>query len=116
MDVESSYDGYLPTIIVPEGGSAPMGSTIALLAESEEEVSLVKAKIPTYTSSSSQETTTPAVAITEEVVYAVATSAKVSPSNAGPAKMWKEIFTPNRIIPLKEQGNRKRRILHTSHE
>ncbi|OIS96532.1 PDC-E2 5-like protein [Nicotiana attenuata] len=102
MDVESFYDGYLATIIVPKGGSAPVGSTIALLAESEDEISLAKAKIPTSTSSSSQETTTPAAVVTEEVVSPIATTPRVSPSNVGPAKMWKETFTPKRIKPLKE--------------
>ncbi|XP_009785078.2 dihydrolipoyllysine-residue acetyltransferase component 5 of pyruvate dehydrogenase complex, chloroplastic-like [Nicotiana sylvestris] len=100
MDVESFYDGYLATIIVPEGGSAPLGFTIALLAESEDEISLAKAKIAT--SSSSQETTTLAVALTEEVVSLAATAVGVSPSNSGPAKMWKETFTPKRIKSLKE--------------
>lgn len=40
MDVESFYDGYLAAIIVGEGNTAPVGSAIALLAESEEEISL----------------------------------------------------------------------------
>ncbi|KAL3503957.1 hypothetical protein ACH5RR_033798 [Cinchona calisaya] len=40
MDVESFYDGYLAAIIVDEGSSAPVGSAIALLAESEEEIAL----------------------------------------------------------------------------
>ncbi|XP_070014751.1 dihydrolipoyllysine-residue acetyltransferase component 5 of pyruvate dehydrogenase complex, chloroplastic-like [Nicotiana sylvestris] len=87
MDIESFYDGYLATIIVPEGGSAPVGSTIALLAESEDEISLAKAKIPTSISYSSQEMTTPAAVVTEEVVSPVATAVEVSSSNAGPAKM-----------------------------
>ncbi|OIT30740.1 PDC-E2 5-like protein [Nicotiana attenuata] len=94
MDVESFYDGYLATIIVPEGGCAPLGSTIALLAESEDEISLAKAKILTSTSSSSQETTTRAAVVTDEVVSPVATAAGVSPSNVGPSKIWKETFTP----------------------
>ncbi|OIT07139.1 PDC-E2 5-like protein [Nicotiana attenuata] len=106
IDVESFYDGYLATIIVPEGGSASVGSTIALLAESEDEISLAKAKIPTSTSSSSQETTTPTAAVTEEVVSLVATVAGVSPSHAGPAKIWKETIYPQKNKTIKEQGNR----------
>ncbi|OIT36168.1 PREDICTED: dihydrolipoyllysine-residue acetyltransferase component 5 of pyruvate dehydrogenase complex, chloroplastic [Nicotiana attenuata] len=101
MDVESFYDGYLATIIVPEGGSAPVGSTIALLAESEEEISLAKAKTPTSTSSSTQETQTPvAAAVTEEVVSPVAAAAGVSPSDVGPAKM------ASAIHPASEGGKR----------
>ncbi|RAL54956.1 hypothetical protein DM860_013652 [Cuscuta australis] len=49
MDVECFHDGYLASIIVPEGSSAPVGSTIALLAESEEEIENVKSQIPALT-------------------------------------------------------------------
>ncbi|GAA0170829.1 acetyltransferase [Lithospermum erythrorhizon] len=44
MDVESFYDGYLAAIIVDEGASAPVGSPIALLAESEDEIALALSK------------------------------------------------------------------------
>ncbi|KZV33077.1 hypothetical protein F511_03343 [Dorcoceras hygrometricum] len=44
MDVESFYDGYLAAIIVDEGLSAAVGSTIALLAESEEEIALAQSQ------------------------------------------------------------------------
>lgn len=44
MDVETFYDGYLAAIMVDEGGVAPVGSAIALLAESEDEISLAKSK------------------------------------------------------------------------
>ncbi|KAI3464407.1 hypothetical protein Pfo_021070 [Paulownia fortunei] len=52
MDVESFYDGYLAAIIVDEGLSAAVGSTIALLAETEEEIALAQSK---KTSSSAPE-------------------------------------------------------------
>ncbi|NEU75425.1 2-oxo acid dehydrogenase subunit E2 [Hassallia byssoidea VB512170] len=38
MDVESFYEGYLATILVQAGESAPVGSAIALLAETEAEI------------------------------------------------------------------------------
>ncbi|KNA14692.1 hypothetical protein SOVF_104460 [Spinacia oleracea] len=44
MDVETFYDGYLAKIIVDEGFSAPVGSAIALLAESEAEIADAIAK------------------------------------------------------------------------
>ncbi|PIN02224.1 Dihydrolipoyllysine-residue acetyltransferase [Handroanthus impetiginosus] len=44
MDVESFYDGYLAAIIVDEGLSAAVGSRIALLAESEEEIAIAKSQ------------------------------------------------------------------------
>ncbi|XP_072977250.1 dihydrolipoyllysine-residue acetyltransferase component 4 of pyruvate dehydrogenase complex, chloroplastic [Typha angustifolia] len=44
MDVETFYDGILAAIVVPEGETAPVGSPIGLLAESEEEIPLAKAQ------------------------------------------------------------------------
>ncbi len=38
MDVESFYEGFLATIIVPAGEAAPVGAAIALLAETEAEL------------------------------------------------------------------------------
>ncbi|KAH9692136.1 Dihydrolipoyllysine-residue acetyltransferase component 5 of pyruvate dehydrogenase complex [Citrus sinensis] len=44
MDVETFYDGYLAKIMVDEGGVASVGSAIALLAESEDEIAEAQAK------------------------------------------------------------------------
>ncbi|KAJ6360704.1 hypothetical protein OIU77_004675 [Salix suchowensis] len=44
MDVETFYDGYLAAIMVEEGGVAAVGSAIALLAESQEEIEEAKSK------------------------------------------------------------------------
>jgi pyruvate dehydrogenase E2 component (dihydrolipoamide acetyltransferase) len=38
MDVESFYEGYLTTIVVPAGETAPVGAVIALVAETEAEI------------------------------------------------------------------------------
>ena len=42
MDVEAFYEGYLAVIGVPAGDSAPVGQTIALLAETEAEIDAAK--------------------------------------------------------------------------
>nr|KYP74736.1 Dihydrolipoyllysine-residue acetyltransferase component of pyruvate dehydrogenase complex [Cajanus cajan] len=44
MDVETFYDGYLAAIVVEEGGVAAVGSPIAFLAESEDEIPQAKSK------------------------------------------------------------------------
>jgi pyruvate dehydrogenase E2 component (dihydrolipoamide acetyltransferase) len=44
MDVESFYEGYLATIIVEAGNEAPVGATIALIAETEAEIEIAKEK------------------------------------------------------------------------
>lgn len=51
MDVETFYDGYLAAIMVDEGGVAPVGSAIALLAESEAEIEEAKSKASSLGSS-----------------------------------------------------------------
>jgi pyruvate dehydrogenase E2 component (dihydrolipoamide acetyltransferase) len=42
MDVETFYSGFIATIIVPAGESAPVGSAIALVAETEAEIETAK--------------------------------------------------------------------------
>lgn len=52
MDVETFYDGYLAAIMVEEGGVAAVGSAIALLAETEDEIAEARSKANTSPSSS----------------------------------------------------------------
>jgi pyruvate dehydrogenase E2 component (dihydrolipoamide acetyltransferase) len=42
MDIETFQEGYLVTILIPAGESAPCGSPIALLAETEAEIEIAK--------------------------------------------------------------------------
>uniref|UniRef100_A0A0D9XDK6 Dihydrolipoamide acetyltransferase component of pyruvate dehydrogenase complex n=1 Tax=Leersia perrieri TaxID=77586 RepID=A0A0D9XDK6_9ORYZ len=44
MDVETFYDGIVAVVLVPAGESAPVGAPIALLAESEEDLAVAKAR------------------------------------------------------------------------
>ncbi|HBR73642.1 MAG TPA: branched-chain alpha-keto acid dehydrogenase subunit E2 [Cyanobacteria bacterium UBA11159] len=50
MDVESFYEGYLAVITVPAGESAPVGTAIALLAETEADIESVKQQAAQSTS------------------------------------------------------------------
>ena len=52
MDVETFYDGYLAAIMVDEGGVAAVGSPIALLAETEDEIEQARSKAQSSSSSS----------------------------------------------------------------
>lgn len=64
MDVESFYEGYLATIIVPAGETAAVGAPIALVAETEAEIEEAKKQSSpssaSGTSSASPTPTTPA--------------------------------------------------------
>jgi pyruvate dehydrogenase E2 component (dihydrolipoamide acetyltransferase) len=44
MDVESFQEGFLAVVLVEAGGTAPVGDTIGLIAESEAEIEEVQAK------------------------------------------------------------------------
>eukprot|EP00262_Sarcandra_glabra_P014231 TRINITY_DN410_c0_g1_i1.p1 TRINITY_DN410_c0_g1~~TRINITY_DN410_c0_g1_i1.p1 ORF type:complete len:473 (-),score=99.78 TRINITY_DN410_c0_g1_i1:346-1764(-) len=52
MDVETFYDGYLAAIMVEEGGVAAVGSAIALLAETEDEIAEARSKASSSSPSS----------------------------------------------------------------
>ncbi|XWS24836.1 hypothetical protein CRYUN_Cryun27aG0019200 [Craigia yunnanensis] len=54
MDVESFHEGFLAAIMVEEGGVAPVGSAIAFLAETLDEIAEAKAKSQSSSSSSAQ--------------------------------------------------------------
>ncbi len=61
MDVESFFEGYLATIIVPVGEAAPVGGAIALVAETEAEIETAKQQA---SGSASNSTSAPATAKT----------------------------------------------------
>ena len=42
MDVESFQDGYLAAVLMPAGSIAPVGETIGLIVENEDEISSVQ--------------------------------------------------------------------------
>ncbi|WP_353292704.1 dihydrolipoamide acetyltransferase family protein [Synechococcus sp. M16CYN] len=45
MDVESFQDGYLATVLLPAGSTAPVGETVGLIVETEAEIADAKAKV-----------------------------------------------------------------------
>ncbi|WVZ64922.1 hypothetical protein U9M48_014368 [Paspalum notatum var. saurae] len=55
MDVETFHDGIVAAVLVPAGGTAPVGAPIALLAESEEEVALARSRAQALSQGQSQE-------------------------------------------------------------
>ena len=42
MDVESFQDGYLAAVLMPAGSTAPVGETIGLIVENEDEIAFVQ--------------------------------------------------------------------------
>lgn len=78
MDVETFYDGYLAAIMVEEGGVAAVGSAIALLAETEDEIAQAISKAKDQSSSSSSSSPPPSESAIPESVP-VATVVKSAP-------------------------------------
>lgn len=80
MDVESFYEGYLATILVEAGQEAPVGSPIALIAETEAEIEVAKQQASSQQSITPASTPAKAEAVAVETPVA-ATATATSPSN-----------------------------------
>jgi pyruvate dehydrogenase E2 component (dihydrolipoamide acetyltransferase) len=76
MDVETFYSGFIATIIVAAGESAPVGSAIALVAETEAEIATAKQQAQ---GKGQPTATTPAAA---PVAVAATTAAPTAPTPA----------------------------------
>ncbi|TAD73641.1 MAG: 2-oxo acid dehydrogenase subunit E2 [Oscillatoriales cyanobacterium] len=85
MDVESFNEGYMAAIVVDAGGSAPVGSTIALIAETEAEVEAAKAQAASLASGASAPAAAPAAAPVAAPVAAAAPSNGASAPAAVPS-------------------------------
>ncbi|MDF5713936.1 MAG: dihydrolipoamide acetyltransferase family protein [Rhizonema sp. NSF051] len=75
MDVESFYEGYLAHIIVQAGETAPVGSAIALLAETEAEIETVLAQ-----ANAKSDTALPSEAITSTPGQIADTAVQATPA------------------------------------
>ncbi len=82
MDVESFNEGYMAAIVVDAGGSAPVGSTIALIAETEAEVEAAKAQAASLAGGASA---APAAAAPAPAAAPVAAPVAAAPSNGASA-------------------------------
>lgn len=99
MDVETFYDGFLAAIMVEEGDVAPVGSAIALLAETEDEIAEAKLKASNGANSTSSPsppmppspsssppppiTTTPEVVLASKPDSAIPLASSIHPASEG---------------------------------
>ncbi len=95
MDVESFQDGYLAAVLMPAGSTAPVGETIGLIVETQEEIALVQSKASTPKPSASVETSTAPVK-------------EVSVSEPSPEAIKKTssptVISPNPIVHASTDG------------
>ncbi|KAG8366600.1 hypothetical protein BUALT_Bualt17G0096700 [Buddleja alternifolia] len=82
MDVETFYDGILAAIVVNDGETAPVGASIGLLAETEDEIAEARAKAASQSTSaaatSAPEIESPAAAIAAAAPAATTTGKVVA--------------------------------------
>ena len=77
MDVEAFEEGYLATIITPEGGVAAVGAPVALLVSNKDDISKAKAS----SSSSSSQAATPATPQSSTATTPIQASAPSTPTS-----------------------------------
>jgi pyruvate dehydrogenase E2 component (dihydrolipoamide acetyltransferase) len=81
MDVETFYDGYLAVIMVEAGEEAPVGSAIALIAETEAEIAEAKQQAASHAGGGSKPQQAAPVAVTAPIEVNTATVASNGSSN-----------------------------------
>ncbi|MFM2310736.1 MAG: hypothetical protein RLZZ04_12 [Cyanobacteriota bacterium] len=81
MDVETFYEGYLAVIMVQAGEEAPVGSAIALIAETEAEIEEAKKQAAAHVGGGSKPQAAAPVAVTAPVEVSTATVASNGSSN-----------------------------------
>ncbi|MGF1574883.1 MAG: dihydrolipoamide acetyltransferase family protein [Cyanophyceae cyanobacterium] len=104
MDVESFHSGILAAIVVPEGGSAPVGSAIALLAETEADVEKAKKKAASLQSSVAAAPAKPETAQPAPVTPPQPAAPK--PTATTPVKTVPVKTVPVKAIPVRAAGER----------
>ena len=86
MDVESFHDGFLAAVIMTAGSTAPVGETIGLIVETEEEIAEVKLKNPSNNSESIKAASPPPLPSKE-------TNTQTQPAEVNPPKQ-EQVSTP----------------------
>ena len=87
MDVETFNAGFLAAVLMPSGGTAPVGETIGLVVDTEAEIAAAQAKAPAAPVAAAPAAPVAAApaAATPPPVAAVAPVAPVAPAVAPPA-------------------------------
>lgn len=100
MDVESFYEGYLATILVGPGESAPVGAAIALVAETQAEIEQAQQKARTGSSPSA-----PAAPVTPTPSPVATAAAPVSANGSGASHRSGRVIASPRARKLAKELN-----------
>jgi pyruvate dehydrogenase E2 component (dihydrolipoamide acetyltransferase) len=92
MDVESFNEGFLAAVLMPAGGTAPVGETIGLIVETEAEIAEAAAKAPSGGAAAAPAAAAPAAATPAPVPAA--------PAAPAPAKAPAPVAAPAAPAPV----------------
>ncbi|MFZ0407159.1 MAG: dihydrolipoamide acetyltransferase family protein [Cyanobium sp.] len=84
MDVESFNEGFLAAVLMPSGGTAPVGETIGLIVETEAEIAAVAAKAPAAPAAAAPAAPAPAPVAPAPVAAPAAVAAPPAPLAPAP--------------------------------
>ena len=93
MDVESFNEGFLAAVLMPAGGTAPVGETIGLIVESEAEIAAAAAQAPAAPAAAA----TPVAPAPEAPAPVAVTAVAVAAAAAAPAPVAPA--APAAVIP-----------------
>jgi pyruvate dehydrogenase E2 component (dihydrolipoamide acetyltransferase) len=97
MDVESFNEGYLAVVLMPAGGTAPVGETIGLIVETEAEIAEAQAKAPSggaATAAPAAPASAPAAAPAPKPAVPVPAPVAVVPAAPAPVASGRVIASP----------------------
>ncbi len=103
MDVESFNEGYLAAIIVEAGQEAPVGSAIALIAETEAEIEEAKQRAASHGGGGSKPEQAAPAAVTAPEQVSTPTATATTTSNSSNGKRSDRIVASPRAKKLAKQ-------------
>jgi pyruvate dehydrogenase E2 component (dihydrolipoamide acetyltransferase) len=92
MDVESFNEGFLAAVLMPAGGTAPVGETIGLIVESEADIASVQAQAPAAPVAVPAPASAPAASAPAPVAAA--------PAPVAPAAVVPAAAAPVAVVPV----------------
>jgi pyruvate dehydrogenase E2 component (dihydrolipoamide acetyltransferase) len=104
MDVETFYDGYLAVIMVQAGEEAPVGSAIALIAETEAEIEEAKKQAAAHAGGGTKPEAAAPVAVTAPVEVSTTAVASNGSSNNTSNASGRTVASPRAKKLAKQLG------------
>ena len=105
MDVESFHEGFLASIVMPAGSSAPVGETIGLIVETVEEIAAAQADSPSSSPQSAikdEENSSPQIlekqASVDSSKTTVVKKSSLSPLPPEPSLGQPQFFNEGRVV------------------